>query len=195
VSETLPPAAVAGDTWVAALDGAVPIADLAPGARPGALADVDVKVVGLHGAPVRGVAVHHAGTHTVLAVVAGERELRCTPAQPLLSRVLVGGEAVLMWRPAEELAPGDLLAVAEPCPALVAAPRPDAAVVAVDPACAVLDGPEVGLFAWVPVSLVAAIGEEPVYALRVDAPDHAYVTDGFVSHGAGLGRTERISAL
>lgn len=181
--DTPPPAGVAGDTWVATLDGAVPVADLAPGARPGSWAEVDVKLVGLHGTPVRGTAVRHAGTHPVLAVVAGERELRCTSGQLLLTRVVVAGVPRLAWTPAGELAVGDLIAVAEPGPATAVAAGPGTEVAVVEPAREVPGAPEIGFFGWVAVELVAALGAQPVHTVGVDAPDHAYVTDGFVSAG------------
>ncbi|MGE3286411.1 MAG: DNA gyrase subunit A [Pseudonocardia sp.] len=172
---------VTGDTWVATPDGAVPIADLVPGIAPDTTVDVDLKVVGLHGVPVRVTAVHHSGTHPVLTVLAGERELRCTANHPLLSRALVDGKPTLLWKLAEELLPGDLIAVAEPGPPS-AAPFRELELAAIDPARAVPDAPEVDLFGWTPVELVVATGSEPVYSLRVDAPDHAFVTNGFVSH-------------
>jgi len=174
---------VTGDTGVATPDGAVPIADLVPGITPDSTVHVDLKVVGLHGVPVRVTAVHHSGVHPVLAVVAGERELRCTRNHPLLSRALVDGKPRLLWKLAEELVPGDLIAVAEPSAVAGTAPRPETVVIGpVDPARDVPDAPDVGFFGWAPVELVIATGDEPVYSLRVDAPDHAFVTNGFVSH-------------
>jgi hypothetical protein len=175
------PAAVAGDTWIATPDGAVPVADLAPGVRPGTTADVEVKVVGLHGVPVCATGVSHLGVHPVLAIVAGDRELRCTPALRLASRAVVDGTSVLVWRAAGELAPGDVLALAEPAPVLSMI-GPDPVLPAAEP---VPGAPETGFFSWVTVELVAAIGEEPVYALGVEAPDQAYVIDGLVAAGPG----------
>lgn len=183
-SNTAP--AVAGDTWVATPDGAVPAADLAPGLQPGASAAPDAKLVGLHGVPVRLAAVHHLGTCDVLAVVAGERELHCTPSLALLSRAVVEGAERLVWRAAGELVPGDPIALAEP--AAVAAVR----VPVLAGARAIPGAPEPGFFAWTSVELVAALGAEPVYALDVDAADHACVTDGFVAApGTGTEGTPR----
>ncbi|WP_428512247.1 DNA gyrase subunit A [Pseudonocardia sp.] len=172
---------VTGDTAVATPDGAVPIAALVPGIAPDSTVDVDLKVVGLHGVPVRVTAVHHSGTHQVLTVVAGERELRCTGNHPLLSRAVVDGKPTLLWRLAEELLPGDLIATAEPAPPS-AAPFQELELAAMDPARAVPDAPDVDFFGWAPVELVVATGSEPVYSLRVDAADHAFVTNGFLSH-------------
>ncbi|MGQ0575955.1 MAG: Hint domain-containing protein [Pseudonocardia sp.] len=190
-------AGVTGETWVAAPDAAVPVADLAPGTRAGSTAEVDLKVVGLHGVPVRVTAVHHAGVRPVLTVVAGEREVRCTAAHPLLSRVLVDGRPRLVWMAAHELRPGDLIARVEPAPVSKTALRSESAITGrTDPARDVPGAPDVGFFGWAPVELVVATGEEPVYGLHLDAADHAFVTDGFVSRTTGFGpaRVERISA-
>ena len=73
---------VTGDTQVALPDGSVAIADLAPGIRSDSTMPVDIKVIGLHGTPVRVTAVHHSGTHPVLRVHAGNRSIRCTREPP-----------------------------------------------------------------------------------------------------------------
>jgi len=177
---------VTGDTQVATPDGAVPIAELAPGITPGSTVEVDLKVIGLHGVPVRVGAVHHSGTHPVLRVLAGGRELCCTANHPLLSRALVDGVPRLLWKLAEELVAGDLVALAEP-PAdehepVDTAPVDTAFAGALDPTRAVPGAPAVGFFTWAPVACVAPGGVEPVYSLRVEALDHAFVTNGFVSH-------------
>jgi DNA gyrase subunit A len=180
---------VTGDTPVATPDGDVPIAEFVPGQAPDSTVEVDLKVVGLHGAPVRVTAVHHSGTHPVLRVRAGDREVRCTGNHPLLTLAAVGGAPRLLWKLADELVPGDLLAVdrshTSPAartqlPPCVPAPQP--VCEPVHPARAVPDAPEVDHFSYVPVEAVVDAGLAPVFSLRVDTVDHAFVTDGFVSH-------------
>ncbi|MGH3613135.1 MAG: DNA gyrase subunit A, partial [Pseudonocardia sp.] len=172
-----------GDTTIATPDGSVPIADLAPGIRPDSTMDVDLKVIGLHGAPVRVTAVHHSGTHPLLAVRAADRELRCTANHPVLARALVDGVSALFWKLAEELVPGDMIAVAEPFAAHSTAPRSEPVISGpIDPVRRVPGAPAADFFGWARVDAVVPAGEEPVYSLRVDTDDHAFITDGFVSH-------------
>ena len=186
-----PPAAmrycVTGDTLVATPDGEVPIARLVPGMRPDSTVEVDLKITGLHGDPVRVTAVHHSGTHPVLAVRAGDHELRCTANHPLLTLT----DARPIWKLAEELAPGDLVARRRTA-AGTGAPAADGATTTTDVRRAtgpsgevarqVPGGVRVEEFAWVPVREVRAAGYEPVYSPRVDTADHAYLANGFVSH-------------
>ena len=106
---------VTGDTLVGTPYGEVPIADLAPEIAPDSTVEIDLKVVGLHGAPVRATALHHSGTHPVLRVRAGGRELRCTGNHPLLTAAVVDDVPTLLWKLAEELLPGDLVALARSC--------------------------------------------------------------------------------
>jgi DNA gyrase subunit A len=188
-----PPAAmrycVTGDTVVATPWGEVPIADLVPDIAPDSTVEADLKVVGLHGAPVRATAVHHSGTHPVRHVRAGGRELRCTGNHPLLTAAVVGGVPTLLWKLAEELVPGDLLAVdrshagtgarthVPPC-----VPSSEALCGPVDPARLVPEAPAVDAFGWTVVDSVESGGYAPVYSLRVDSADHAFVTNGLISH-------------
>ena len=180
---------VTGDTLVATPYGEVAIANLMPEIVPDSTVEADLKVVGLHGAPVRATAVHHSGTHPVLRVRAGDRELRCTGNHPLLTLVTVDGVPTLLWKLAEELVPGDLMAVDRShtgpgarTQVLPCVPSPEAVRGPVDPARLVPEAPAVDVFAWVAVDEVTPAGSAPVYSLRVDSPDHAFVTNGFVSH-------------
>jgi len=174
---------VVGETLVATPYGEVPMADLAAGVAPNSTVETDLKVVGLHGTLVRATAVHHSGTHPVLRVSAGGRELRCTGNHPLLSVATVDGVPTVLWKLAEELLPGDMIAVsptfATDLSASVARP---AIIGPIDPARLVPDAPAAESFDWVDVDEVTPAGAEPVYSLRVDSPDHAFLTNGFVSH-------------
>ena len=180
---------VTGDTLVATPDGDVRIDAFVSEQAPDSTVDVDLKVTGLHGAPVRVTAVHHSGTHEVLDVRAGAHVLRCTPNHPLLTRALVDGTPTPVWKLAEELAPGDVVATApapcEPhrCPdAGAATTSPVSWAGPVEPARLVPDAPDVDSLTWVAVDAVVTAGTAPVYSLRVDTPDHAFVTNGLISH-------------
>ncbi|HET9901389.1 MAG TPA: DNA gyrase subunit A, partial [Actinomycetes bacterium] len=178
-----------GDALVATPYGEVPIAQLAPDVEPNSTVEVDLKVIGLHGAPVRATAVHHSGTHPVLRVRTGEHEVRCTANHPLLSRAVVDGEPTLLWKLADELTSGDLLAVDRShtpsgagTPALPGVPCPGPVCERVDSARLVPSAPSVDAFGWLAVESVVPAGVAPVYSLRVDSADHAFVTNGLISH-------------
>ncbi|MGQ0575956.1 MAG: DNA gyrase subunit A, partial [Pseudonocardia sp.] len=174
---------VTGDTLIATPDGDVPIAQFVPGQAADSTVEVDLKVVGLHGLPVTATAVHHSGSHPVLAVRAAGRELRCTANHPLLTGAVREGRPTLLWKLAEELVPGDMIAVlAQERSDLVGFRTEKTINGPVDPARLVPDAPPVEDFVWAAVVEVVQAGVEPVYSLRVDAPDHAFVTNGFVSH-------------
>ena len=178
-----------GDALVATPYGEVPIAQLAPDVEPNSTVEVDLKVIGLHGAPVRATAVHHSGTHPVLRVRTGEHEVRCTANHPLLSRAVVDGEPTLLWKLADELTSGDLLAVDRshtPSGAgthvLPGVPSTGPVREPVDSARLVPGAPSVDAFGWSAVESVVPAGVAPVYSLRVDSTDHAFVTNGLISH-------------
>ena len=178
-----------GDALVATPYGEVPIAQLAPDVEPNSTVEVDLKVIGLHGAPVRATAVHHSGTHPVLRVRTGEHEVRCTANHPLLSRAVVDGEPTLLWKLADELSSGDLLAVDRshtPSGAgthvLPGVPSTGPVREPVDSARLVPGAPSVDAFGWSAVESVVPAGVAPVYSLRVDSADHAFVTNGLISH-------------
>jgi DNA gyrase subunit A len=174
---------VTADTLVATPYGEVSIDSFVPGQADDSTVEVDLKVIGLHGAPVRVTAVHHSGTHPVLRVEAGGRELRCTGNHPLLTAAMVNGAPTLLWKLAEELAPGDVIAVSStPATAVSGLAAPTTIIGPLDPARTVADAPAVESFGWTAVERVTPSGVEPVYSLRVDSPDHAFVTNGFVSH-------------
>ncbi len=178
-----PPAAmrycVTGDTLVATPDGDVRIDAFVPGQAADSTVDVDVKVIGLHGVPVPATAMHHSGTHPIVRITAGGSTLRCTANHPVLTRVGTS----LMWKLAEELVPGDKVATTQALPS--SPTRPGAGVgtaTPVPPSRAVPDAPPVDVFGWVAVDAVESAGHAPVFSLRIDTPDHAFITNGFVSH-------------
>jgi len=180
---------VTAETLVATPDGEVAIADLVPGAEPNSTTEVDFKVIGRDGAPVRVSAFHHSGEHPVLTVTAGQRSVTGTANHPLLVIGRVQNVPTLMWKLLGELTTSDVLvlrsaefssqswAQALPLlPDLSAAYRSGQARHLPD------DGGDPRQFTLVPVTSVVPAGVQAVYSLRVDAADHAFLTNGFVSH-------------
>jgi DNA gyrase subunit A len=173
---------VTGDTLVRMADGAeVPIAGLVAGASPNSDNPVELKVTGLHGDPVRATMLFHSGTHPVLRVTTAEGSLVTgTTNHPLLC--LVDGR--LAWRLLAELRPGDLVARfddrRDPTDRDVSRHIWSEAG-DLDARRLPSDVP-VESFGYAEVAAVEDAGEEAVYSLRVDTDDHAFITNGFVSH-------------
>ncbi|MGI8666772.1 MAG: DNA gyrase subunit A [Jatrophihabitans sp.] len=180
---------VIGETGVLTADGEVAIADLVPGAAPHSTTAVDLKVIGRDGVPVTVSAFHHSGEHPVLSVQAGEREVTATANHPLLAIGRVHGVPRLIWKLAGELDTDDVLVARDPADsqaswasALPVLPDVTAAYLA-DPARQLPDdGGDPRQFSLHRVRSVSPAGVQPVYSLRVDSADHAFITNGFVSH-------------
>ncbi|HEX2902846.1 MAG TPA: DNA gyrase subunit A [Jatrophihabitans sp.] len=180
---------VTGDTLVRTEDGELPIASFVPKAEPNSTIELDRKVIGRDGVPVRVTAFHHSGEHPVVTVQAGERSVTVTTNHPLLAIGRVHGVPRLVWKLAGELTTSDVLVVrdAEDSRASweTALPLlPDVtAEYQADPARHLPDdGGDPRQFSLHRVSAVVPAGIAPVYSLRVDSPDHAFITNGFVSH-------------
>ncbi|WP_343602983.1 intein-containing DNA gyrase subunit A [Mycobacterium sp.] len=199
-----PPAAmrycVTGDVRIALPDGqSVRIADIVPGAIPHSDNVIDLKVLGRHGDPVVADRLFHSGAHPVYTVRTAQRlQVTGTANHPLLCVVDIGGIPTLLWKLIEEITPGDHLVrvdcagsgresggvaptscTVDGAPGLAAflaahPGDPDAADIATE----LTDG----RFCYARVTSVTAAGVQPVYSLRVDTADHAFVTNGFVSH-------------
>ncbi|HEU5269183.1 MAG TPA: DNA gyrase subunit A [Jatrophihabitans sp.] len=180
---------VVGDTLVRTPDGEVAIADLVPGAAPNSTTEVDFKVIGRDGVPVRVSAFHHSGEHPVLTVQAAERSVTVTANHPLLAIGRVHGVPRLIWKLAGELTSADVLVVRDQAdsqaswenalpllPDVTAEYLADAARHLPD------DGGDPRQFSLHQVRSVQPAGRAAVYSLRVDAADHAFITNGFVSH-------------
>jgi DNA gyrase subunit A len=200
-----PPAAmrycVTGDALVALPDGrSVRIADVVPDARPNSDHAIDLKVLDRHGNTVVADRLFHSGDHETYTVRTAEGcEVTGTANHPLLCLVDLGGVPTLLWKLIEEIQPGDY-AVLTPervgygsetrvtpyiTPTVDDVPGlgrfiqtygddPDARAIASD----LTDG----RFYFARVASVADAGVQPVYSLRVDTEDHAFITNGFVSH-------------
>jgi DNA gyrase subunit A len=180
---------VVGDTLVRTSDGEVPIAELVPGALPNSTTEVDFKVTGRDGVPVRVSAFHHSGEHPVLTVRAGDRSITVTANHPLLAIGRVHGVPRLIWKLAGELTPADVLVVRDHADsaaswssALPLLPDVTAEYLADRARHLPDDGGDPRQFSLHQVGAVTEAGNAPVYSLRVDSADHAFLTNGFVSH-------------
>ncbi|OBG86013.1 DNA gyrase subunit A [Mycobacterium sp. NS-7484] len=193
-----PPAAmrycVTGDALVRLPFGhSVRIADVVPGARPNSDNVIDLKVVGRHGDPVVADRLFHSGEHQTYRVRTAEGyEVTGTENHPLLCLVDVAGVPTLLWKLIEEIRPGDVAVM------LAEATVPDKnfgnSIInrRVDEFLAAFgDDPDAeriatdltdGRFYYAEVESVTDAGVQPVYSLRVDTDDHAFITNGFVSH-------------
>ncbi len=178
---------VTGETRIATETGEVPIADFVPGAAENTTTETDFKVIGRHGQPVNVSAVHHSGTHPVVTVRAGAHSVTCTTNHPLLTLGRVHGQPRPVWVLAGELTSEHVLIrrLARNGTAIPELPPlPDLTEIhAADPARHVVDdGGDPRGFAFEPVTEIVPAGLAAVYSLRVDTPDHAFLTNGFVSH-------------
>src|SRR5215207_5648993 len=193
-----PPAAmrycVTGDALVALPEGeSVRIEDIVPGAKPNSDNRIELKVLGRHGTPVLADRLFHSGDHQTYTIRTDEGpEVTGTANHPLLCLVDIAGVPTLLWKLIEEIRPGDtavLRAESRECdgnrPYSVIYPTldeflarfgddPDAATIVTD----LTDG----RFYYARVASVDDAGVQPVYSLRVDTADHAFITNGFVSH-------------
>lgn len=196
---------ITGDALVALPEGeSVRIADIVPGARPNSDNAIDLKVLDRHGNPVLADRLFHSGEHPVYTVrtVEGLR-VTGTANHPLLCLVDVAGVPTLLWKLIDEIKPGDYAVIQRSAFSVdcagFARGKPEFApttyTVGVpglvrfleahhrDPdAQAIADELTDGRFYYAKVASVTDAGVQPVYSLRVDTADHAFITNGFVSH-------------
>jgi DNA gyrase subunit A len=176
---------VTGDALVRLADGStVRIDAIVPDARPASDNPIDVKVAGLLGAPVRATMLFHSGSQPALRVRTTDGDVIAgSHNHPLLC--LVGGR--LRWLLLEELQPGDIVARVQdssPPNNLRAGlhVRSERADLGADGARSLPYEVPVDAFAYAEVASVEDAGVRPVFSLRVDSDDHAFITNGFVSH-------------
>ncbi|MEJ2886825.1 intein-containing DNA gyrase subunit A [Actinomycetospora aeridis] len=102
------------ETRVRRAEGGSPrIADLAPGAAPHSDTAIDEKLLDRNGDPVRAEMFFHSGQHPTLTITTREGyELTGTHNHPVLCLVDVVGVPTLLWKLAEEIRPGDRVAIA-----------------------------------------------------------------------------------
>ena len=193
-----PPAAMryclTGDALVALPEGeSVRIADIVPGARPNSDNIIDLKVLDRQGNPVVADRLFHSGDHQTYTVTTDEGyEVTGTANHPLLCLVDLAGVPTLLWKLVEEIRPGDYTVMrtestvsdGKGTKSVITrtvgeflekfGDDPDATAIATD----LTDG----RFYYARVASIADAGVRPVYSLRVDTADHAFITNGFVSH-------------
>ncbi len=102
------------ESHISRADGTtVPIADLAPGARPQSDTDlVDVKLLDRSGDPVLATTFFHSGDHSTLRVTTREGyRLTGSENHPVLCLVDVVGVPMLLWKRLDELQAGDRVAL------------------------------------------------------------------------------------
>jgi len=170
---------VTGDTAVTLADGSrMRIDEIASGLSPNSERDIELKVRGLAGVPVVATRVFHSGSHPTRRVTSACGAVTGSLNHPLLVHCVVDGRAELRWKLMGDLAIGDVLAV-DDVSADTFLPLPDGSdLLAVEG-----DAPvEPTMFGQAAVTGVEDTGIRPVYSLRVDAPDHAFLTNGIVSH-------------
>ena len=193
-----PPAAMryclTGDALVALPEGeSVHIADIVPGARPNSDNIIDLKVLDRHGNPVVADRLFHSGDHQTYTVTTDEGyEVTGTANHPLLCLVDLAGVPTLLWKLVEEIRPGDYTVMRTE--STVSDGKGTKSVITRtvgeflekfgdDPdATAIASDLTDGRFYYARVASIADAGVRPVYSLRVDTADHAFITNGFVSH-------------
>ena len=193
-----PPAAmrycITGDAVVSLPEGeSIRIRDVVPGARPNSDNPIELKVLGRHGTPVVADRLFHSGDHETYTVRTVEGfEVTGTANHPLLCLVDMAGVPTLLWKLIEEIRPGDYAVLRAESTDYdenransviyrtvgeflrTHGDDRDARTIAAD----LTDG----RFHYSPVASVTHAGVQPVYSLRVDSADHAFITNGFVSH-------------
>ena len=200
-----PPAAmrycVTGDALVALPGGeSVRIGDVVRDAQPNSDNTIELKVLDRNGNPVVADRLFHSGDHRTYTVRTAEGcEVTGTANHPLLCLVDLGGVPTLLWKLIEEIQAGDyavltaervgygsetlvmphITSTVDDVPGLARFLQmhgDDADAHAI--ASALTDG----RFYYARVASVTNAGVQAVYSLRVDTADHAFITNGFVSH-------------
>ncbi len=100
---------VAGDTRIRLADGGTTqIADIVPGVARDSETDIDLKVIGKDGDPVRASKFFHSGRQQTLRLRTKEgHDLTGSTNHPVLCLTSLAGVPALLWRKLEEVAPGD----------------------------------------------------------------------------------------
>ncbi|MBV9870370.1 MAG: DNA gyrase subunit A [Frankiaceae bacterium] len=179
-----PPAAMryclAGSTLVATDGGSVAIDAIVPGAAENSDNDIDLKVVGVNGEWVRATTMFHSGCHPTYEMSTSDgRTLTGTGNHPVLTLVGDATSIKLQWVLLEELRAGDVVPVVTGgAPVKAVSPSRGAVNAGRDLSSAV----DPTIYGYVKVTAVQPAGVQPVYSLRVDSDDHAFVAGGFINH-------------
>ncbi|MEJ7628322.1 MAG: intein-containing DNA gyrase subunit A [Nocardioidaceae bacterium] len=109
---------VTGDTRIRTWDdGTIRIDQIFPGAEPNSENDIDLKLVGKNGEPVRATKLFHSGRQQTLRLRTRQgHELTGSPNHPVLTLASVAGIPTLLWKLLEELSPGDQVVLLRPEP-------------------------------------------------------------------------------
>ena len=109
---------VVGGTRVRLADGSSPaIADLVPDVQPSSEHDIDLKVFGKDGHPVRATKFFHSGDQATLRLrTSGGYELTGSRNHPVLTLRSVAGIPTLLWSLLSEVAPQDTVVLSRPGP-------------------------------------------------------------------------------
>jgi DNA gyrase subunit A len=193
-----PPAAmrycVTGDAMVSLPEApAIRIDNVVPVAKPNSDNVIDLKVLDHNGMPVVADRLFHSGDHQTFTVRTVEgHQVTGTANHPLLCLVDLAGVPTLLWKLIEEIRPGDV-AVMRTETTVSDEIRSKSVINRSLARFMHLHGDDVdaraiaaeltdGRFYYAKVVSVTDAGVQPVYSLRVDTADHAFITNGFVSH-------------
>ena len=171
-----PPAAmrycITGDALISLPEGrSVRIDAVVPDAKPNSDNVIEMKVLGRHGEPVVADRLFHSGDHDTYTVrTADGHSLTGTANHPLLCLDEVGGVPTLEWKLIEDIRSGDRVAMLPDCESRNRSQRNSVGEFAI------------GDYSYARVASVTDAGVRPVYSIRVDTDDHAFITNGFVSH-------------
>ncbi|RAV06732.1 DNA gyrase subunit A [Mycolicibacterium sp. GF69] len=171
-----PPAAmrycITGDALVRLPEGrSIRIDAVVPDAKPNSDNIIDMKVLGRHGEPVVADRLFHSGDHDTYTVRTTDgQSLTGTANHPLLCLDKVGGLPTLEWKLIEDIRPGDRVAMLAET-AEYDENQPESLI-----------NRSLGDYSYARVASVTDAGVQPVYSLRIDTDDHAFITNGFVSH-------------
>ena len=171
-----PPAAmrycITGDALISLPEGrSVRIDAVVPDAKPNSDNVIEMKVLGRHGEPVVADRLFHSGDHDTYTVRTSDgHSLTGTANHPLLCLDEVGGVPTLEWKLIEDIRSGDRVAMLPDCESRNRSQRNSVGEFAI------------GDYSYARVASVTDAGVRPVYSIRVDTDDHAFITNGFVSH-------------
>ena len=193
-----PPAAmrycVTGDTLVSLPEGeTIAIRDIVPGAQSNSDHVIDLKVLDRNGNAVVADRLFHSGDHAAYTVRTSHgRQVTGTANHPLLCLVDLAGVPTLLWKLIDEIGPGDVVAMSRETTVDDEIGSKSIINRSLDEffrrfgddadAHAIAEALTDGRYHYSRVASVTDAGVQPVYSLRVDTADHAFITNGFVSH-------------
>ena len=186
---------VTGDTRVATPSGEVRIDSIVEGARPNSDHGISLDVLDHHGRTVNASRLFHSGDHPTLRLRTLEGyELTGTTNHPILCL----GSETPSWKLLDKIRPGHTVLISaraglerqkkSPQHDIGHANRWEQGGTAIleriesEEAHRAIAPLVTGDFYFAEVESVIDAGIQPVYSLRVDTREHAFITNGFVSH-------------